>query len=452
MGCSPEPRERLPFVDEEVHVPGPLRVFVSSTMNDLANERAAVVARLHEFNFEPVNAESVVPTGRGSWEVLEDEIASCDVFVLILGDRYGWIPTDGPHARDGLSVTELEYRAARRLGLPVFPFFKKLNYGSPAETADAKARDEFRREVSAWNHGHFKVDFELALDLAPLVSKSIVHFLTERSRRTADVRRPTATPPARVPAAKHLIALPNELVKAVADRSAILLAGAGMSLQAGLPSAAVFTETLLQRIQEVDPTYVRGGHGSDLNSVASDLERLLGPDALQAALGDLMALQHTTSPSNSQEIAVDSFDLVVTTNYDTLLERADIRSRLDVVDRELERPLATSSLVKLHGSLDDPQWLVVTRKDLDVHSERRRRLLEAIRQQLRSRPLVVVGSSLRDPSTVRLIDECRPDIHGWMITPTLNEVDRLRATDWNLVPVIATADDFFLSLHQSLND
>jgi hypothetical protein len=50
-------------------------------MKDLANERAAVVDELRRLNFEPVNAECVLPTGKGSWEVIEDEIATCDVFV-----------------------------------------------------------------------------------------------------------------------------------------------------------------------------------------------------------------------------------------------------------------------------------------------------------------------------------------------------------------------------------
>lgn len=39
-------------------MPSKIRVFVSSTMKDLANERDAVVRKIAELNFEPVDAES----------------------------------------------------------------------------------------------------------------------------------------------------------------------------------------------------------------------------------------------------------------------------------------------------------------------------------------------------------------------------------------------------------
>ena len=67
-------------------MPQKLRVFISSTMEDLANEREAVVARLKAFNLEPVNAEGLLPTGETSWNVIEDEIRSSHIFVLILGE------------------------------------------------------------------------------------------------------------------------------------------------------------------------------------------------------------------------------------------------------------------------------------------------------------------------------------------------------------------------------
>ena len=98
-----------------------IRVFISSTMKDLANERDAVRRRLLEFNFEPVNAEGWSPTGVGSWQRIEQEIESSDVFLLMLGERYGWIPSQGPGGGQGFSVTHLEYRKAVELGLPVLP-------------------------------------------------------------------------------------------------------------------------------------------------------------------------------------------------------------------------------------------------------------------------------------------------------------------------------------------
>ena len=103
-----------------------IRVFISSTMKDLANERAAVRRRLEEFNFEPVNAENLGPTGANSWDRLAPEIQSCDLLILLMGERYGWIPPTGPEAKLKRAITEREVDEAKRCGIPVLPFLKRL--------------------------------------------------------------------------------------------------------------------------------------------------------------------------------------------------------------------------------------------------------------------------------------------------------------------------------------
>jgi len=103
-----------------------LRIFVSSTMKDMRNERFAVLERLMSFNFEAVNAEGWKPDGTKSWARIQSEIESSDIFVLILGSSYGWIPKTGPKGGLGLSVTHLELKQAQVLDIPVLPFLKRL--------------------------------------------------------------------------------------------------------------------------------------------------------------------------------------------------------------------------------------------------------------------------------------------------------------------------------------
>src|SRR3569833_291233 len=112
-------------------MPRPIRVFVSSTMTDLANERDAVVRKLQSYNFAPVNAENLLPNGADSWRRIEEELAGSDLVILILGASYGWIPDAGPHASKGKSVTELEFDEAKRLGLPVLPFVQRVDVKLP---------------------------------------------------------------------------------------------------------------------------------------------------------------------------------------------------------------------------------------------------------------------------------------------------------------------------------
>ena len=427
-----------------------LRVFVSSTMRDLANERLAVVDQLRQFNLEAVNAEGLLPTGGTSWDVLEREIRTSDIFVLILGEHYGWVPTSGPRANGVHSVTELEYRLARDCGLLILPFVKRLSYDSDRSSTDARNRDEFRKQVADWADGRFRGEFDLASDLAPQVAKAVIGVLTESFVSKRSLRRPLAAAPVLGPSSSTLM-LPEELVTAVNDRSAILFAGAGMSMQAGLPSAAAFTEALYERISVVDPEYVRPTQGSIFNVVASDLVDLLGDGALNEAVQDLLAVESAAVPGPAQELAVEHFDLILTTNYDNLLETADHSSRLKVVEREIgDHSISGPAIVKLHGSFDDPSWLVLTEKDLLRLPKRRRRLLNTVRSEMQKRPVVVVGSSLRDPSVVELFNAAGPTVSGWVVNPVMGEVERQRFKRWNLEPVTAFADRFFASLSAAL--
>src|SRR6218665_1617280 len=98
---------------------GKVRVFVSSTMEDLANERQAVVRQIEDLALVPVNAEALSPSGEKSWDLLKSEIETCHIFVLILGESYGWIPSEDAAEK---SVTHMEADYARDLQIPILPF------------------------------------------------------------------------------------------------------------------------------------------------------------------------------------------------------------------------------------------------------------------------------------------------------------------------------------------
>jgi hypothetical protein len=90
------------------------RVYVSSTVADLRAERAAVFDWLRLARHQAV--DSYLPdsdTVRGS---CLDDVAACDLYVLIAGHRYGFVPAqDNP---EGLSITQLEFRQAGEAGIP----------------------------------------------------------------------------------------------------------------------------------------------------------------------------------------------------------------------------------------------------------------------------------------------------------------------------------------------
>src|SRR5215472_5379544 len=90
------------------------KVYVSSTVVDLEAERRAVIEWLVAAQHQ------VVHSYRPDSDTVRDsclaDVDSCDVFVLIVGHRYGFQPLkDNP---EGLSVTQLEFRRAGQAGKP----------------------------------------------------------------------------------------------------------------------------------------------------------------------------------------------------------------------------------------------------------------------------------------------------------------------------------------------
>lgn len=93
-------------------------IFVSSTYEDLKNERAAAIELLDR-SFHAVAMEKFFPADHQSKAVCLVRLQKCDACVLIIGERYGSIDPI-----DQVSITEIEYSTAKALGIPVFPVIK----------------------------------------------------------------------------------------------------------------------------------------------------------------------------------------------------------------------------------------------------------------------------------------------------------------------------------------
>ncbi len=90
------------------------KVYVSSTILDLKQERQAVLEWLRGARHQAV--DSYLPDSETVRESCLEDVGSCDLYVLILGHRYGFQPADGNPG--GLSITQLEFRRAGDRDIP----------------------------------------------------------------------------------------------------------------------------------------------------------------------------------------------------------------------------------------------------------------------------------------------------------------------------------------------
>lgn len=91
------------------------QVFISSTYTDLELERQAAVEAILKAGHFPAGMELFKAGDKSQLEAIKRWIDKSDVFLLILGGRYGSIEPNS-----GKSFVQLEYEYAIEIGKPFF--------------------------------------------------------------------------------------------------------------------------------------------------------------------------------------------------------------------------------------------------------------------------------------------------------------------------------------------
>ncbi|MET0026390.1 MAG: DUF4062 domain-containing protein [Candidatus Thiodiazotropha sp.] len=175
-----------------------MRIYISSTFEDLAEYRSAATQILRQLGHEVVAmedyvAETAVPLNK----VLKD-VASCDAFVSIVAWRYGYVPATGPaditDAIPGVtSITEYEYRKAVQAGKKILPFLLDERTSWPTPYIDGIGNQEdpgpIRKLREALREQHMVCFFSNPDSLARHIAASIssVGMRTEVHRQLVNI-------------------------------------------------------------------------------------------------------------------------------------------------------------------------------------------------------------------------------------------------------------------------
>lgn len=96
------------------------QIFISSTFEDLKDQRKQAIEVIFERGHIPIALERFSAANENDLEVIKSVISKCQVYLLILGHRYGEIVP----GKD-ISFTELEFEIAEKEGLLILPFIMK---------------------------------------------------------------------------------------------------------------------------------------------------------------------------------------------------------------------------------------------------------------------------------------------------------------------------------------
>ncbi len=124
------------------------QVFISSTFNDLIEERKAIIETLLKAKYIPAGMEMFSASNDEQFIYIKKIIDDCDYYILIMGGRYGSI-----NSSTGKSFTEQEYDYAISKNIPVLVFLHDNPFSLPYEKRDDKNREPFElfREKASKN-------------------------------------------------------------------------------------------------------------------------------------------------------------------------------------------------------------------------------------------------------------------------------------------------------------
>ncbi len=191
--------------------------------------------------------------------------------------------------------------------------------------------------------------------------------------------------------------LARELAQKARHGDLSALVGAGLSMNAGLPSWWKLLATAATAF-EVGPC----DEGEDALAYASRIERKAGPDRFrQAIAGRCCSTRYALGHALLASMPIREF---VTLNYDQLLEGAarDAGAPLTVIPHGRVKA-KDRWLLKLHGSVDRPKDIVITAQDYAGFDEWRAAFRGVIEAQLITRHMLFVGFGMTDPNVDKVL-------------------------------------------------
>jgi hypothetical protein len=114
-----------------------MKVYLSSSYRDLRDHRAAVALTLRRMGHDVIGMEEYVAEGVTPLARSLADVESADVYVVMVGWRYGYVPADGTGNPNHRSITELEFERATGTGTPVLAFLLDPDAPWPPASVDA---------------------------------------------------------------------------------------------------------------------------------------------------------------------------------------------------------------------------------------------------------------------------------------------------------------------------
>lgn len=306
-----------------------IRVFVSSTLRELAEERLAVRRAIERLRMAPVMFE-LGARPHPPRDLYRAYLEQSDVFIGIYGASYGWVAPE-----EHVSGLEDEYRLARR-SMP------RLMYVKSGVEREPRLDDLIAR-IQHDDTASYK-PYETAQELEDLVMSDLAILLAERFDAAEATQATTPTPTAPTPTAFTPIIGRDDAIA----RVRAMLADPGSRLVTLLGPGGIGKSRLAIAVAGETADLFPGG------SVFVPLENVVEPALLLPTIGYALGVRDAGDLPLEERLRIALADrrmLVILDNFEQLVDAAAV-------------------LVTLYSLAPDTVFLVTSRTVLRVRGER----------------------------------------------------------------------------------
>jgi hypothetical protein len=251
------------------------------------------------------------------------------------------------------------------------------------------------------------------------------------------------------------MAIPLELLEQLERGNVVLLCGAGISVsEDGLPSGQQLAVELAQRLGQ-------SNIGRSLPTMAESYEIKFGRHSLIAYLTERIGDPRFLPLLTHQLIAELPVNVIITTNWDNLLEEAlrQVRKPFIKVVQDVDVSYAAQDktlLVKLHGSIEQKDSIVAASDDFYNVFARLPETTNLIRGYFATRTLLFLGFGLADEDFKRLYLDVVRNLgmhkrraYAVQLNPGASTIEYWQ--EKNIEVIVADAAEFLETLKRCLN-
>ena len=247
---------------------------------------------------------------------------------------------------------------------------------------------------------------------------------------------------------------PSSLIEELQTGNVIPFIGAGFSAPSGLPTWHDLLTALMNEVADLGLSELRSQF--DRGTITS----LDAPELHQTLFGTRFPLLDYVVSRFSQPALPNNYhsllgqfrvDTIITTNYDKLIER-HFESRGDAVhpiwrDYHVSQYNERDALqvIKLHGHVDDPESIVLSRQDYERYLETHQLLYALVSVLFATRTILFLGCSLSDPNISGLLRELRRRTGAFtrshyvlLYSPTTADVSAVRSLGLQVIECVGS--------------